>query len=142
MQKGQGHDPASARRILTQFVWCIFFVRVNNRMVSHSGVKGYLNTMKNTLKTDLGWRAYIIMGWERVKKKLCKKGRPRSHIVADLSGWRNMQNSPYLQGSRFNIWDSSFVNIYECLTRCIHGHECDCHNWTVINEELMARAHP
>ena len=57
----------------------------------------------------------------------------------------NMQNSPYLparEGSHFNIWDSRFVNMYECLTRCIHGHECDCHNWTVINAELMVSAHP
>lgn len=52
-----------------------------------------------------------------------------------------MQNVkfPLLFGKGFfNIWDCrALLALYEWLTRCIHKHECECHNWTVINEELM-----
>lgn len=141
MHKGQGCRSAPKS---WHSSFALFFVIINNRTVSYSGMKGYLNTIKNTLKTDLGWRAYIIMGWERVKKTMQKRepGYTLLRICPDGIICKIPLICWYSKGPILIYEILALLAMYECLTRCIHGHECDCHNWTVINTELMVLLHP
>lgn len=106
------------------------------------GLKGCGNIIKKQPEDRAGvtrihypWVGTFFQRVAGVPRNYAKKGETRPHPYLRRPG-------RVLYFCDFNIWDSRFVVPYECLTRCIQCHECDCHNRTVINGELMVFVHP
>lgn len=121
--KGQGRDrhptPESWHSSLAPFfLWWKIMGRCHIL-----GLKGYRNIIKKQAE-DSARVTRIHYPWVGTvflcSKVLCKKGWGR-HPYLRVPG-------RVLYFCDFNIWDSRFVADYECLTRCIQCHECDCHN--------------
>lgn len=90
------------------------------------GLKGYENTIKKQAEDSAGvtrihypWVGTLFFVFKGTY--YAKKGEPGRHPYLRALG-------RVLYFCDFNIWDSRFVADYECLTRCIQCHECDCHN--------------
>lgn len=101
-----------------------FFVTGNNGPVSYSGVKGLRKHNKKTARRQRWGDAHTL-----------SLGGNSFFVFKGAMQKRVRQGYPYLREPGrvlyfcdFNIWDSRFVASYECLTRCIQCHECDCHN--------------